>query len=228
MNKKLSKKLQIKLAELALKHSYAYGGNWDSSAKDLEKQLKKLGVNNIKLFYTYKMPYGKTPQEYMAKLALYCLFLNFDLYNKNDDYGFQTDFKNLVPNGTDRLNIVDYIEKNSKTYDAELVKDYQELIDTNPELAQLSNRQDKHQDILWGAVFGFAPEEIEYYCYGRFNQGQDIDNVLDDERKMQDVLKKYGVKSGYVLAPQTAEKIISVLEKNKQNAMMNKNEREIK
>lgn len=228
MNNELSRTLQIKLAGLALKYSYAYGGEWYSSAKDSEEQLKKFNINNIKLFYIYKMPGGKTPQEYMAKLALYCLFLDFDLYNKNDDYGFQTDFKSLIPNYADRLKIIDKIKKNSEIYDAELAKDYQETIELNPELVRFSNKQDKLRDILWGVIFGFAPDEIEYYCYGRFNQGQDIDSVLDKERAMEDVLKKYGFKPGYILAPKTAERLISALEKNKQSVMMNKNGRDIK
>jgi hypothetical protein len=225
MNKELDKSIEIKLAEIALEHSYAYGREWDSSAKDLEQQLNKIGINNIKLFHKYKMPDNVTQADYMKKIALYGFFADFEMLNADDRWGFQTEFKNYIPDEKTRLHVIDYIKSKSKSYDEKLSDEYENIIKLNPELP---NVQNKRNDVLYGAIFGFAPEEIEYYCRGRFQQGINIDAALDREQELSDKIKGYGIRVGYVLAPETAKKIISVLEKKKQSVIMDKDGREIK
>lgn len=210
---KLDKSIEVKLAELALKHSYAYGGEWYSSAKDLEQQLHKIGIKDIKLFHQYKMPGNVTQADYMKKIALYGFYADFEMLNADDRWGVQTEFKNCIPDEKTRLQVVDYIKSKIKSYDEKLSCEYENIIKLNPELP---NVPDKRDDVIYGAIFGFAPTEIEYYCRGRFQQGVHIDTVLDKEQEISGKIKKYGIQPGYVLAPETANRIISALEKNKQ------------
>ena len=208
---KLDKSIEVKLAELALKYSYAYGGEWYSSAKDLEQQLHKIGIKDIKLFHKYKMPDNVTQADYMKKIALYGFYADFEMLNADDRW--QTEFKNCIPDEKTRLQVIDYIKSKIKSYDEKLSDGYEKIIKLNPELP---NVPDKRDDVIYGAIFGFAPDEIEYYCRGRFQQGINIDAVLDKEQEISGKIEKYGIRAGYVLAPETANKIISALEKNKQ------------
>ncbi len=226
MNKSLDKSIEIKLAEIALRYSYAYGEEWNSSAKDLEKQLQKIGINNIKLFHKYKMPDNVTQADYMKKIALYGFYVDFEMLNGDDRFGFQTDFKNSIPDEQTRLQVIDYIKSKSKSYDEKLSLEYDKIIKLNPDLPNIPS---KRNDIIYGSIFGFAPKEIDYYCRGRFQQGIHIDIVLKNEQELYDKIKAYGIMTGYVLAPETANKIISALEKNKQNAIIKTNKgRDIK
>lgn len=207
MNKTLGKAIEIKLAELALKHSYAYGEEWFSSAKDLEEQLQKIGIKNIKLFHKYKMPGGATQADYMKKIALYCFYVDFEMYNSSDKFGFQTDLKNCIPDDETRLRVIDYIKSKSKSYDEKLSQEYDKIIKLNPDLPNIPTRRD---DIIYGSIFGFAPDEIRYFV-------TDYRGADKEKPGLKEKMMGYGVVPTYVLTPKTTEKIIAALEKNRNN-----------
>ena len=209
MNKRLSEKLRMQLATLALRHSYAYGREWYSSAQKLDEVLKQNDINDINVYYEYKMPDGKTPQEYMAKLALYSLYINFDLYNADDRWGFQTDFKSCVPNENDRLQIIDDITRNRDMYNAELTEDYKKLIKLNPNLSRLANKQKGRDDILWGAVFGYAPDDIGLYVSPRHME------IMETIGELNKQAGKLGLPSLGVMEPEKAKKIIADVKRRK-------------
>ena len=95
------------------------------------------------------------------------------------------------------------IYKNIKKYADEIKQ-------LNPELEKI-NPRDSFGSIsfLEGALFGFAPDEIKYFC------DKSSFRDMDQEHRFDEVLKKYGVRPSYVLAPATAKKLIANLEKGK-------------
>lgn len=215
MNKDPDKKTLMILTKLALKYSYAYGTEeWQSSSKDLQDELVKRGITDIKVYYNYKMPGGVTQSRYMVELALYSLYVDFDILNSFP--GFQEDLKNSIENESERTKIVDYIKSKTKIYDEKLTKDCEELIKMNPELSVITDKKTHRDDILWGAVFGTAPENIEFYCNGRFHPNIDVN--MDKQNIISEHIASFGVYTPLgILDPKTAEKIIAALEKNRHN-----------
>lgn len=206
MNKKLEKYLE----ELALRWS-PFGMVWNSSAKKLEQDLAKRGIN-LKLYYRYALPENMTPQEFMVKIAMLDLCENapVPLYIKKDIF-FD---KNLSL--IEKLRLVKYItSKHAES--RKKIDEYVRFIQfANPELSKLKISTEHHKfDILAGAAFGFAPNEIEYFItdYRGMASGT-------KDKQLHDKIESYGVRLEYVLAPKTVQKIISELEKNKQSVMM--------
>ena len=91
-------------------------------------------------------------------------------------------------------------------YKKELEADYNLLLKLNPELPKIEDKLYMSQ-VIDGAIFGFGPDEIRYFC----NPSRD----LDAESKMFEDLEKYGVQSGYILAPNTVKMLIDVLKQRK-------------
>ncbi len=212
MNKKLSKKLQLQLAHFALEKSYAYGTEWYSSAKNLDDELKARGITDVKMYYEYKMPGGLAPADYMKKLALYTFYTDFDWLFPY----YKEEFENYIPDENDRLQVINEIKGKTKSYDQELTTDCNELIKINPELSVITDRQTHRDDILWGAVFGYVPDDIEYFCNGRYYP--DIDTNMKQEETREKEFEKYKLKNPVgVCSPKTANMLISALKKNKQS-----------
>lgn len=206
----MNEKMQKYLEELALRWS-PFGMVWDSSAKKLEQDLSKRGIN-LKLYYRYALPENMSPQEFMVKIAVLdlCENASVPLYIKKDIF-FD---KNLSL--IEKLRLVKYIAS-KRTESRRKIDEYVKFIQfANPELSKLKMSKKHHADnILAGAAFGFAPDEIEYFI-------TDYRGMVSGTKDKQvcDKIESYGVRLGYVLAPKTAQKIISELEKNKQSAMM--------
>ncbi|MBR4891893.1 MAG: hypothetical protein IKZ34_01790 [Alphaproteobacteria bacterium] len=192
------------ISTFALKHSYAYGEEWYSSAKNLEEDLKKKGVN-VKIFHEYQMPEKKSQSEYLRRVALYDFYANFEIYN------FQDDFKKEIKDYALYSKAIDYIKSQSQSNKEKMDKAYKTLIALNPELPKLSDRQD---EVIYGAIFGFSPADIEYFARGRFEQGV---NHMEKRAMMNKTLEGYGLDVGFIISPKTFETIIAALEKNKNN-----------
>lgn len=213
----MNKELRAKITTLALKNTYAYGTEeWESSCKTVQDELTARGITDIKFYYEYKMPDGYSYAEYMVKLAVYTFYLDFN-HLLEKDY-FQREFNNLITSETERLQVIDEIKSKLQMYDQELTKDCEELIKLNPELSVLTDRRTRRDHILWGAVFGVAPENIEYFCNGIFYPDWDTNNAR--QQVISEKCKKYGLDRVGVLDPNFAERLISALEKNKQYAMI--------
>lgn len=215
MNSNLATRFKFFVADLCHKMGTFGSKTWNSSAQDLEKQLKSKGINlPFKLYYVYNLPDGTTRLNYMRKLS----FLEFcNNFNRIDEYkNIFMDSDKFTPEEKELI-VKEITEQNN--YDEVLRGDFSDILALNPELQRFKseNKPLKIIDIIAGAVFGFAPDEIDYYCYGRFNQGKDIDSVLAKEEEARQVIANYGFRVGYILAPRTAKKIIAALEKNRQN-----------
>ena len=90
------------------------------------------------------------------------------------------------------------------------LKQYEmEIRKLNPELANI--RTDDSRSLVYGAMFGFAPSEIAYFSDGK-------NRKLNLERETLDMFRnRFGIMVGYILAPKTAEMVITALEQNARN-----------
>ena len=179
---------------------------FDSSAKNLEQELKSRGIKNIKLYHRYKLPNNATPASYMIKQALRTMYL------------VQPDDDILQYFGCTKQQIQmirQEIKEKKDFYTQEVIQEYKQLLELNPELPYTDNLMNQCS-VLDGAMFGFGPDEIKYFI-------TDYNGINGEYKKLQDQIENYGIKLNYILAPQTINKIIAELEKTTKNSMINKN-----
>jgi hypothetical protein len=201
MSKDLSKKLRDYILKMAYK-TLPFGGDvWDSSAQNLSNDLKAMGVNfSKKLFWKYKLPDNLSPQEFQDKIAL-------ERFCK----GFYSDFmsrvlsdKNLT--GMDKIQIVRFVWEMRRKKNHHDMKYYMnEIKRNNPELANINPKNP--QGFVYGALFGFAPDEIKYFCDMHSVRDMGLEDSVDKK------LKQFGIDTTYVLAPSTATALIAELNK---------------
>lgn len=182
-----------------------FGGvKWNSSAKNLDNELRRRGIDfDKKLFWEYKLPNAMSAQEFMDVLLLEFYFVKWFSNMK-----IMRD-KNLTVK--QKIKIFAYKVSMKKRGIYKNIKKYaDEIKQLNPELKQI-NPRDSFGSIsfLEGALFGFAPDEIKYFC------DKSSFRDMDQEHRFDEVLKKYDVRPSYVLAPDSAKKLIANLEKGK-------------
>ena len=196
----LDKRLKMHIAKMAVS-ALPFGLVWDSSAKNLENDLLVRGIKlPYKLFYEYKMPGGKTQSEFQNVLIMTEFFTNF---YSNYAAKLLVD-KNLSM--SDKAKIFKYVWRMRKKYVAKSKQYESEIRKLNPELANIKTYHP--YSIVFGATFGFAPDEIAYFADADnrdFHFEQEMFKVFDE---------KYGIRVSYILAPNTAKKIIAVLNQN--------------
>ena len=197
----LDKKLQMYIAKIAVGHLPFGGSVWNSSAKKLENILKERGIKlSQKLYYEYNLPDNLKPSEFMNKLIMEG-FIN-DFYS-----GFAGKIlkdKNLTM--FDKAKIFKYVWRNRGKY-KDALKQYEIYIrKNNPELANI--RVDNVRSLVYGALFGFAPAEIVYFSDVKNR------NLLKEHEILNLFKNRFGINVSYVLAPQTAKKVIAALEQN--------------
>ena len=199
----LDKKLQMYIASVAVRHMPFGGDKWDSSAKNLEEELHKRGID-LHLFYEYKVPGGGTQSNFMDKFVMERFIANF--FKTGGHAGEILKDKKLTM--LDKAKIFKYVWQNRGKY-KDILKRYEtEIRKLNPELANV--RVNDSRSLVYGAMFGFAPAEIAYFAdTGRRDYAK--------EKAVSDTLKKYGINLTYVLAPKTAEMVINALNQNIQN-----------
>jgi hypothetical protein len=79
----------------------------------------------------------------------------------------------------------------------------------NPELSRILTRSMLAKiDLLFGTVYGFAPNDINYFI-SRFINAPNAMN--DDNVRMEKLSDKLGCKIGYILSPETQAEIESKL-----------------
>ena len=182
-----------------------FGGvKWDSSAKNLENDLGHRGIKfDKKLFWKYKLPNAMSAQEFMDVLLLEFYFVKWFSNMK-----IMRD-KNLTIK--QKIKIFAYNVSMKKRGIYKNIKKYaNEIKHLNTELEKINPRDSFGSiSLVEGALFGFAPDEIKYFC------DKSSFRDMDQEHRFDEVLKKYGVRPSYVLAPETAKKLIANLEKGK-------------
>ena len=180
-----------------------FGGvKWNSSAKNLDNELRRRGIDfDKKLFWEYKLPNAMSAQEFMDVLLLEFYFVKWFSNMK-----IMRD-KNLTIK--QKIQIFAYRVSMKKRGIYKNIKKYaDEIKQLNPELKKINPRDSFGSiSLVEGVLFGFAPDEIKYFC------DKSSFRDMDQEHRFDEVLKKYGVRPSYVLAPETAKKLIANLEK---------------
>ena len=199
-----------------------YGDEWNSSAMMLEKELIARGINNIKLYYKYKLPKHARPVSYMIKQAVRNFYLGFYSLGlaKNLDVFLEHKVKDPDKREKIKQEVLEDIAQKQNFYKKEFADDYKRLLRLNPELPYTEESVFQNC-VLDGAIFGFGPNEIKYMI-------TDYKGYQGEIKELSEKIQSYGIKVGYVLAPETSKEIISALEKNKQSVMIEKNGRKIK
>lgn len=177
------------------------GRKWDSSAQDLENILKSKGINK-KLFYKYKMPDDMSPQEFQDKITMECFVKNFYSYFASR---ILRD-KNITV--SEKLQLTRYVLEMRHKKDYQNMKRYAD--DIKRKNTELSDINTKNSDgLVYGALFGFAPAEIKYFC--------EVSGLrdFDKEQELHVKLKNLGVNTNYILAPETGESIMAALQQQK-------------
>lgn len=185
------------LRDYLLKHIWhmsPYGGyKWDSSAQKLSNDLKAKGIKfSKKLFYKYKLPNDMSCQQFMDTLLL-----EYYLVKYGPGIKIVGD-KNLTVK--QKLQVMGFVWKIKKYGVYKNIKRYaDEIRRLNPELADIATNSDI--SFVEGALFGFAPDEIRYF-------GDAGKRNFDTEHMLDRKLKRRGVDTSYILAPETAKKLI--------------------
>jgi len=203
MNKPLSKKLQFYIYKMAFS-SLPFGGSvWNSSAKNLSDALQERGIKTKqKLFWQYKLPDNMKSQQFMNKIAITHFYEKF-FTNFSADVFHD---KNLTL--LEKMQIMRYVWQMRRENKKNIMSSWaDEIKRNNPVLANINPKS--VSGFVYGALFGFAPDEIKYFC--------DVHSTrdLDAENKVIDKLDKLGIKTTYVLAPGTAKEIITALNQEK-------------
>jgi hypothetical protein len=205
MNKTLDKNLQMYISKMAIE-SMPFGREWNSSAKDLEKELQKRKIKiPYQLYYEYKLPNGYKPDDFMQHLIKEYFVNNFYSYFAGKI------LKDKELKISDKAKIFKYIWNSRGKY-KNLIKQYESLIrEQNPELSDTNViKVYDSRSLVYGALFGFAPQEIKYYADGAHRD-------FAKEKEIFTAFKNYGINVSYVLAPETAEMILAALKQNTQN-----------
>lgn len=158
--------------------------DYQSSALDAEKMFASCGIKlPFKIYYEYKLPVGLKPlgllskygRMYMAQVYQeYKKFINFDEYSKQEIEELEK-----------------YISQKKDSWKSEMGQIVQDIKRLNPELANISiNTASKEEDFVRGVVFGFSPEDINYFLNRTSEQA-----CMDNSNK-----EYYGV--GHIVAPQ--------------------------
>jgi len=184
-------------------HISPYGGYcWDSSAQKLSNELKDKGIKfDKKLFWKYKLPNGMSHQQFMDTLLL-----EYYLVKYGSKIKIISD-KNLTIK--QKLQVIGFVWKIKKNGLYKNIKKYaDEIKRLNSELADVS-AMGVYDNISFveGALFGFAPTEIKYFC--------DAKRDLDTEYKLGKKLQRLGISTSYILAPETAKSLIVCARKQK-------------
>ena len=204
----MSKVLDKKLLDYVLKMSYnslPFGGSkWGSSAQNLQNALIGRGIKSPKkLFYKYNLPDGMSPQEFQDKITIECFCKQFYTYFASKV------FHDKSINISEKLQLTRYVwemrrkknHKNMKFYADEIKRKNSELSDINP--------KNSDANLVYGALFGFAPAEIKYFC--------EVSGLrdFDKEQELDSKLESLGVRTNYILAPETSNAIMAALQQQK-------------
>ena len=208
MNKDiLDKKLKMYISSMAI-NNMPFGREWDSSAKNLEDELLMRGIKlPQKLYYEYKMPGQVKQNEFMDNLIMEYFVAYFYSWFAKD----VLKDKNLKM--SEKAKIFTYVWKNRAKY-TDILKQY-EIGIRNLNLELKNIKVDDSRSLVYGAMFGFAPQEIAYFSDGAHRD-------LEKETENFKIFKNYGLDVTYILAPETAEMVISAL---KQKALNKSKER---
>lgn len=238
-------KITTKLLQTSItKEIHRQAGDWDSSAQILENDLKKYGIKiPHKLYYEYKFPDDMKNFEYyniVQPMYLFCQVYK-EYFNDNYDDFNQYLIERIKDTQCDLSVFFRFCIclslSDSKTNEQEFKKTYdnilkikdkigQKIKQLNPELQKVQYY--KNFDFIMGAVYGFAPEEIEFFTklqsirkrkLNKYGEYAPVYNWEQSNTTLQQLLKQritisyfLGHAPGYLLSPTTSNQIVAAIE----------------
>lgn len=237
--------LKFKKATAKVVHDYhvkrysEYLDDWNSSAQELEMNLRKRGLEPpCQLYYEYKFPDNQKNFEFDESTNLWRVFIaayvNFFKSFTRDN--MKTYLMNWVdsPDISDLSaffgfciclalsDIKDIQSCFEKTY-ASCVKQMEftakQIWQLNPELQFIKDYN--NIDFVNGAIYGFAPKEIDFFIklqqrrktrplnYELQGKDEEVNHVHENGRKITFFTLEH---TGYLLAPETGDKIVKAIQ----------------
>lgn len=240
LRKAASKLLQTSIAT----EIHRVAGDWYSSALILENNLKMHGITPPhKLYYEYKFPGGMKNFKYhdvIEPMYLFCQAYEEYFKDTYDDFNqflierFQDTQSNL---STLFRFCICLSLSDTKTNEQEFKKTYERILKAKDKIAekirQLNPELQKVQyyknfDFIMGAVYGFAPEEIEFFTklqyirkrnltkYGEYSpiykseqSNKILKQLAKDRKTIHDAL---GIDVEYFLSPTTSAAVVNAIQ----------------
>ena len=235
------KKASAKFVHDYLVRSYAHDlDGWDSSAERLEKKLKKRGVKlPCKLYCEYNFPGNQKNFEFDKTTSVIRAFISvYENYLKMvQNVPQKKDLKHSAerPAITDLCaffgfciclalsDTKDILSLFNQTYmlcKIQLYEIAEQIWQLNPELQHIKDY--RNLDFVNGAIYGFAPEEIDFFVklqerrknriwdYERLGKDEQVNHVKENWRKIAFFTLEH---PGYFLSPETADKIVHAIQK---------------
>lgn len=206
---------------------------WYSSAQILEQELKKHGVvPTQKLYYEYKMPDNlKNYQIDQNTLFLRCFPAIYENYLES--FSSIKTKKNLLSDaattaksdlakffgfciclGLSNMKNLKYVFEQTYNICMEHVLQMAETIrKLNPELQHIKDY--KNLNFVNGAIYGFAPQEIEFFIQLSKNDTKTINETLITNKNMNKIENFIQKPIGYRLSKTTSENILKDIETTK-------------
>ena len=204
MSKPLSEKLNLYIINMASSYLPFGGSKWDSSAKMLSDELDRCGVKlSKKIFYKYQLPDNMSSQQFQDRITIeyFCKRFYSDFASKV--------FRDKTLTISEKMQIARYVWEMRRKKNHHDMKYYaDEIKSKNPELADIK-LANNIVNLVYGALFGFAPDEIKYFC--------EVSGARDfrKEHELDEELEHLGIYTNYVLAPDTAKAIMAALQQQK-------------
>ena len=196
---------------------------WYSSSQNLENNLKQRGIVLQKpLFYEYKLPNGISAPDY---LQIKNPLEKFSRYKPGDAENlakclansekYKQDFMKLSAEEKAELDkyFVDLATDSNRKIDLECKK----IRELNPELRNLD--VPNNIEFLSGVIYGFAPEDIKYFCD---LQKKNLDYQQNkEEAKKQDLLAQdLGLNINWRISPETIQNIRTSFQQSQQTQII--------
>ena len=205
---------------------------WSSSAKELEKELTDRGiVLTSKIYYEYKLPdnlknyelakktlllrcFSAVYENYLTKVTKDILFMEAKMTAKEDLSAF---FGFCICLALSSIKNIQYVFK--QTYapcKVQLDTLAEQIRQLNPELQSIKDY--KNFDFVNGAIYGFAPQDIEFYIQQKRNN---FDETTENMNKISNFIRK---PIGYILSPKTSDDILKAIQQHQTTMLQKQNQ----
>lgn len=190
---------------------------WFSSAQNLDRELKKRGINLSRdLYHKYKLPGSLTQQEYLVKknsLNTVGRYQSGDMERwvscLSEKDSFRKEYMKLTPD--EQLAFDRYILDLAKQENQKIDVECKQIRALNPELSDLDVPNDI--EFLSGVVYGFPPADIKHFMdlqAKKLGWEQDL-----QEKENQNMLsQQLGVPITYRLSADTIKAIHLAMKNN--------------
>lgn len=215
----MNKKFQFLLRQYCLLLHNAPDSDevWFSSAQNLDRELKKRGINLSRdLYHKYKLPGSLTQQEYLVKknsLNTVGRYQSGDMERwvscLSEKDSFRKEYMKLTPD--EQLAFDRYILDLAKQENQKIDVECKQIRALNPELSDLDVPNDI--EFLSGVVYGFPPADIKHFMdlqAKKLGWEQDL-----QEKENQNMLsQQLGVPITYRLSADTIKAIHLAMKNN--------------